>query len=1332
MRRSRQEEGRTNTTGREARWRRRTRGRGIRPLALGAVGGLIAALAVAAPAHADVEFVDAPTRLYMLPNADGPLPAPIPFPLVPDGELVFDDSQDLISQDLRKIEVVSEDPDCLFGEDYVLTGCTAVQLDVGHGLLDFTTAPTRIEYDAENDGSDDDVVYELPGGALVRDMDSDDDLPALATAVIGTTAQVNAALDLLRYTPDPDYYYEGFNPETLSVDIVPGSGSGSLTHTIDIRVQDLNDFPEVAVPSALYDVAPGGEVVLAPADSWTVADEDNDEPDGDDSADGAGQEYIVIAWASCGYFHFQGASGMALRDDLEELIAYALDLDPGLDAAWRQAIVDAFLEIVPDDVESLPFATGNPNEYATAFAGVVDDLSWLNYHLDEITFAAVSDPVAMTALPDGLCDVRFLVTDIGNNGLPIQYLGDPPQGVEVPFFGFDVDTDDVPGVELVQVQIGDGQEIQVSLADETVPEGSSGAVTATISPADHPGFDLTVSTADGPDAAAGVDYTALTDVVVTVPAGAATVDIPVDALQDAEYEQPDETYLVTATGPASDPPGYQVTMTDAAATVTIDDDDPEPDTTAPTVTIEQALGQIDPAATLAPVLFTAQFDEPVSGFGGGADVELTFSGTGTPVATVVPIDAQTYTVSVTGMTSSGVLTAAVAAGAAEDAAGNASAASTSTDNQVTITLDPVDDVAPTVTIDQASTQADPVMTLDPIAFTVVFSESVAGFSDPADVDLTFTGTGTPSAAITAVDAQTYTVAVTGFTGAGTLTATVPAGAAVDLAGNPGEASTSTDNTVTVSEPADDVDPLVTMEQAAGQIDPAATLDPIAFTAQFDEGVSGFDSLADLGLGFTGTGTLAATITPIDTATYTVSVSGFTSDGVLTASVLAGAAQDLAGNPNEASTSTDNQVTIALPEPVNDPPVLTLASPLSTQPNTPVDVAASVADPDVGAGTMELEIDVSPIGGSVTAAGTFTWPHGTDVTSDVFVGTLAEVNAALADLVFTPGAGQTGLARLVVEIDDQGSTGTGGPLSDTRFTLITIAAAGDDDPDVNDPPVLTIPAALSTTMDTPVAIPGSATDPDVGAGTMELEVDVAPIGGAVTANGTFTWPHGAGVTSDVFVGTLAEINAALAALEFTPGAGLLGTARVVVELDDQGNSGAGGVLSHTAFVDIAIEEPPPPDPLALDVPDDIVVQTLPGEPGRAVIFADATASGGVPPYTIACDHEAGDYFLIGVTTVTCTVEDSAPDDMLFAIVSASFTITVIAVPASGGDPGGDPGGDDGGTVGSGGLPATGSAPLLGVVLGGLLLAAGLVTTRVGHRLGARAEAPERRTGRGAAS
>ncbi|WP_243074231.1 LPXTG cell wall anchor domain-containing protein [Microbacterium sp. SS28] len=912
--------------------------RGIRTLVTGITVGALAVLGWAVPAQAAVNLVDAPTRLYILPNADGPLPAGIPFPLVPDGVLVFDDSQDLISQDLRKIEIVSEDPDCDFGPTFALTGCTAVQLDVGNGLLDFTTAPTRIEFDPNpDDGVDEtDVVYQLPGGALVRDMDSDDDLPASATAVIGTTAQINDGLNLLRYTPTEGYTYEdGSDPEELSILVAPGSGAGSVSHDVQIRVQDLNDFPELTVPQTLYTVDPAQEVVLGPDTAWEATDEDNDEVidgedppgSGDDPIDGAGREFILIAWSSCGVFHFQGASGFALRDDLQEVLDYALDLG-SIDPAWRTTISDAFFGIIPDEIEALPFATGNPNDYASAFAGVVDDIDWLNYHLDEITFKAVSDPVLNTPLSDSLCDIRFLLTDIGNNGLPLQYLGDPPEGVEVPFFGFDLDTNDVPGVEKVQVQVGAGQEIEVSLGDTTVPEADASTIPVTISPAEHPAFDLTVSTADGSGAVGDVDYTSKSAVTVSIPADATSAAIPVDALPDTEYD-PDETYLVTATGPATPPPGYSVTLTDASGLVTIQDDDPEPDTTEPTVTINQAVGQSDPTST-EPILFDVIFSEDVTGL---TNTDVVLSGTALPTtAAITPLTASTYRVAVTGMSVDGTVTAQIAPGAAEDTAGNLSEASTSTDNTVTFDFDEGDITGPTVTINQAVGQSDPTST-EPILFDVIFSEDVTGLTN---TDVVLSGTALPTtAAITPLTASTYRVAVTGMSVDGTVIAQIAAFAAEDAAGNLSDPSSSTDNTVTYDfDEGDITGPTVTINQAVGQSDPTST-EPILFDVIFSEDVTGLTN-TDVVLSGTALPTTAA-ITPLTASTYRVAVTGMSVDGTVTAQIAPGAAEDTAGNLSEASTSTDNTVTFDFDEGDITGPTVTInqavgqSDPTSTEP-----------------------------------------------------------------------------------------------------------------------------------------------------------------------------------------------------------------------------------------------------------------------------------------------------------------------------------------------------------------------------------------------------------------
>jgi hypothetical protein len=243
----------------------------------------------------------------------------------------------------------------------------------------------------------------------------------------------------------------------------------------------------------------------------------------------------------------------------------------------------------------------------------------------------------------------------------------------------------------------------------------------------------------------------------------------------------------------------------------------------------------------------------------------------------------------------GTVIAAIAAGVAVDGAGNASIASTSTDNSVTF-----DNVAPTVTINQAAGQAD-LTNASPINFTVIFSEPVSDFT-AADVAVTGTAGGTKTVAV-AGGPSTYNVAVSGMT-SGTVIATIAPGVARDLAGNGNAASTSTDNSVTF----DDVAPTVTIDQAAGQADPTS-VSPVSFTVVFSEPVSDFTG-ADVTIAGTASGTKTIAVTG-GLTTYSVAVSGMT-NGTVVATIAAGGARDAAGNANTASTSADNSVTFDAP------------------------------------------------------------------------------------------------------------------------------------------------------------------------------------------------------------------------------------------------------------------------------------------------------------------------------------------------------------------------------------------------------------------------------------
>ncbi|HIK12454.1 MAG TPA: DUF4347 domain-containing protein [Oscillatoriaceae cyanobacterium M33_DOE_052] len=102
---------------------------------------------------------------------------------------------------------------------------------------------------------------------------------------------------------------------------------------------------------------------------------------------------------------------------------------------------------------------------------------------------------------------------------------------------------------------------------------------------------------------------------------------------------------------------------------------------APTVTIEQAGGQTDPA-TAAPINYTVTFSETVTGFD-ASDISFTGSTAGGTLTPTISGSGTTYNVAVSGMTTSGTVVPSVIAGAVTDAAGNDNTASTSTDNSVT-------------------------------------------------------------------------------------------------------------------------------------------------------------------------------------------------------------------------------------------------------------------------------------------------------------------------------------------------------------------------------------------------------------------------------------------------------------------------------------------------------------------------------------------------------------------------------------------------------------------------------------------------------------------------
>jgi hypothetical protein len=389
-----------------------------------------------------------------------------------------------------------------------------------------------------------------------------------------------------------------------------------------------------------------------------------------------------------------------------------------------------------------------------------------------------------------------------------------------------------------------------------------------------------------------------------------------------------------------------------------------------TVDIEQGEKLTDPdgknqadPTNQSPVHFVAKCSEPVVDLvGSSAAVKFSGTATGTLSYTVSsPVyDADTntydYDIAVSGMTGDGTIIAAIAAGAVHDASLQANTVIASTDAQVTYSL------APTVTIDAASAQANPATT-SPINFTVVFSQKVTDFTA---VDVQVSGTafdGSGYDAVTAApvvvvtnpsgDGKTWNVAVSGMNADGTVTATIPAGVANTSAGVANLASTSTksDNTVTYVLPL-----TVTINQATSQVDPTSK-GPIDFTVVFSKPVTSFSSAGVSLTGGTATGATVQQLTSSDGGkTWNLVINGMTDTGTVVVTIPVGVAASSADptQTNAASTSTDNSVSYVTA------PTVTVTAPTAAVKTSRISFNVDFSEPVTG-----FSADSVTLGGTAT-------------------------------------------------------------------------------------------------------------------------------------------------------------------------------------------------------------------------------------------------------------------------------------------------------------------------------------------------------------------------------
>jgi CSLREA domain-containing protein len=185
---------------------------------------------------------------------------------------------------------------------------------------------------------------------------------------------------------------------------------------------------------------------------------------------------------------------------------------------------------------------------------------------------------------------------------------------------------------------------------------------------------------------------------------------------------------------------------------------------------------------------------------------------------------------------------------------------------------------------------------------------------------------------------------------------------------------------------------------------------------------------------------------------------------------------------EGDGTISNNVDVSvLVEAVNDAPVINLPATQTVAEDTTITFGSgtgnqvSIADADALLAPVRVTLSVG--NGVLTLAGTtgLTF-HTGDGTADGamdITGTVADINAALDGMVFTPSSGFNGSASLQIDVSDQGNSGTGGALTASQPLVIEVTP-------VNDPPAFSFVSGNSNYPENagPVVVAPSGTVSDV--------------------------------------------------------------------------------------------------------------------------------------------------------------------------------------------------------------------------------------------------------------
>jgi hypothetical protein len=509
---------------------------------IAAVVAIIATLVAVGPewATAASPSLTAPTRVYGTVNQ--------PLPFTPGAKDAISDQELDITVELADL---GDTCDTSAGNNYDITTCPRVQMQVNQGVL-----AIDVDTDLTDAALPDGVAA---GGAIFESTNGNGTGPVIN--LNGTDTQINAALDTLVYAPDTDAENDLLTPFLLDIKAIDDdNATADVDATVQIRIDEANEGPSLTVPATQNVAASSSTPLPASAPAFTTPPTPGDwNVEDPDVKEGVPDSMLLVMFATCGTFELRGSSLPIEGLITDALDNYAEDLygnDPSSQSE-RDALVATILAVIPPEALAASIETSAPNVAKTGYAGIgtVDDLVYL---LSQVTFNAPAAPAT--------CELWTVVTDLGNDGLPLEYHplpddgdGNPQVGIEVPDLGVDYD---------ITTYVVDGGVTLSVPSDLTVAEGATLNIPVSIDTAEHPDIPVGFASTDVTTTAA--DYS-LPAAFVYPENDAGPVNATFTATTDSEVEGDESVYVsleVAGDGVKADPDTVLITITDATETTT--------------------------------------------------------------------------------------------------------------------------------------------------------------------------------------------------------------------------------------------------------------------------------------------------------------------------------------------------------------------------------------------------------------------------------------------------------------------------------------------------------------------------------------------------------------------------------------------------------------------------------------------------------------------------------------------------------------------------------------------------------------------------------------------